>query len=57
MIEYESIHTVFFECGKYGHRQEACILQTDKKKVEKLRSEVASQVEKLDFEDGNWIVV
>lgn len=31
-IEYESIHTICFKCGKYEHHQEACTLNADKSK-------------------------
>ena len=30
-IEYEAMHTICFQCGKYGHRRENCSMYSDRK--------------------------
>ncbi|XVF76608.1 hypothetical protein PTKIN_Ptkin13bG0279500 [Pterospermum kingtungense] len=64
-IEYESTHTVCFNCGKYGHRKKACRVGDDDVSGGNGSPETSSPpvVERIDFDKeiapnyGNWMLV
>ncbi|XVE81857.1 hypothetical protein DITRI_Ditri15bG0099800 [Diplodiscus trichospermus] len=62
-IEYESMHTICFNCGRYGHRQDSCAENTSTVDEGQEEQEAPPQVERLDLDAeipanyGKWMLV